>query len=111
MTSSGQLSNRQWIQLLQIFSARFVTEVMGGAGAVWSFFEALGVRNDTNSISFWKPLALWTGFIFFCRWVFQIQAFIQESRERTEAEKQQDKGGPGPLMYDFGEKICEMSSY
>eukprot|EP00978_Attheya_sp_CCMP212_P024094 scaffold75214_cov31-Attheya_sp.AAC.1 len=57
-----RLSQPQRIRLVQIFSARLVLEVFGGAGAIWGCSEAVGLRNATN-VSFWRPLALtgcWT---------------------------------------------------
>lgn len=102
MSSKGQLSNSQWIRLLQIFSARLVLEVFGGAGAIWGFSEALGLRNPTNSVPLWRPIALSFGFIFFCRWILQIQDFVEESKQ-TVPEKEPANGETGPLMYGSGE--------
>lgn len=98
MTSNGQLSSSQWVQLLQTFSAKFVTDVLGGAGSIWSFFEALGLRTASNSIPFWKPVALSIGFIFFCRWIFQIQDFMKEASQQNAQEKQKNNEESNSLM-------------
>ena len=87
------------IRLLQIFSARLILEVFGGAGAIWGFSEAVGLR-VTSTIWFWRPVALTVGVIFFCRWVGQIQdylmeeniqliKFFREKREGVDGEEEQ----------------------
>mmetsp|Transcript_36800 Transcript_36800/g.85958 ORF Transcript_36800/g.85958 Transcript_36800/m.85958 type:complete len:592 (-) Transcript_36800:119-1894(-) len=67
----------QWVRLLQIFSARLVLEVFGGAGAIWGFSEVLTLRVPAT-LYFWRPTALIVGFIFFMRWMMQIKDFINE---------------------------------
>jgi hypothetical protein len=65
------------IRLLQIFSARLVLEVFGGAGAIWGFSEAIGLRTP-ETVWFWRPCALIVGVIFFVRWCMQIQDYVFE---------------------------------
>lgn len=65
------------IRLLQIFSARLILEVVGGAGAIWGFSEAVGLR-DQSTVWFWRPCALTVGVVFFCRWVGQVQDYLME---------------------------------
>jgi hypothetical protein len=65
------------IRLLQIFSARLVLEVFGGAGAIWGFSEAIGLRTP-ETVWFWRPCALIVGVIFFVRWCMQIQDYVLE---------------------------------
>ena len=65
------------IRLLQIFSARLVLEVFGGAGAIWGFSEAIGLRTP-ETVWFWRPCALSFGVIFFVRWCMQIQDYVLE---------------------------------
>uniref|UniRef100_A0A7S3QK21 Uncharacterized protein n=1 Tax=Chaetoceros debilis TaxID=122233 RepID=A0A7S3QK21_9STRA len=67
-----------WIRLLQIFSARLVLEVFGGAGAIWGFSEAIGLRTP-HTIYIWRPTALTFGVIFFVRWCMQINDYMYES--------------------------------
>eukprot|EP00571_Detonula_confervacea_P013581 CAMPEP_0172311700 /NCGR_PEP_ID=MMETSP1058-20130122/15593_1 /TAXON_ID=83371 /ORGANISM="Detonula confervacea, Strain CCMP 353" /LENGTH=107 /DNA_ID=CAMNT_0013024973 /DNA_START=207 /DNA_END=530 /DNA_ORIENTATION=- len=69
------------IRLFQIFSAKLVLEVFGGAGAIWGFSEAVGLRVATN-IWFWRPCALTVGTIFFARWIMQMQDCILEENIR-----------------------------
>lgn len=65
------------LRLLQIFSAKLVLEVFGGAGAIWGFSEAIGLR-VSSTIWFWRPCALTVGAIFFVRWISQIQDYVTE---------------------------------
>lgn len=65
------------IRLFQIFSAKLVLEVFGGAGAIWGFSEALTLRTP-DTVWFWRPCALFIGFIFFIRWTKQIQDYLDE---------------------------------
>mmetsp|Transcript_48 Transcript_48/g.57 ORF Transcript_48/g.57 Transcript_48/m.57 type:complete len:111 (+) Transcript_48:185-517(+) len=80
MTMLG-LRNGQWIRLVQIFSAKMVLEVFGGAGAIWGFSEAVGLRHP-STIWFWRPCALIIGAVFFVRWMMQIQDFIDENKSK-----------------------------
>lgn len=67
----------KWLRLVQIFTAKLVLEVFGGAGAVWGFSEVVGLRS-ASTVWFWKPSALAVGAIFFMRWLSQIQEYIVE---------------------------------
>lgn len=67
------------VRLLQIFSAKLVLEVFGGAGAIWGFSEAVGLRKP-DTLWFWRPCALVFGAIFFIRWMMQIQDYLVETR-------------------------------
>lgn len=64
-----------WVRLVQIFSAKFVLEVLGGAGAIWGWSEVINWRNP-ETVWFWRPVALTFGAIFFCRWILQICDYI-----------------------------------
>ena len=68
----------QWLRLIQIFAAKLVLEVFGGAGAIWGFSEAVGLRVP-QTVWFWRPCALVFGFIFFCRWLLQIQDYVVDA--------------------------------
>jgi len=68
---------KNWTRLVQIFSARFVLEVLGGAGAIWGFSEVLTFRNP-STLWFWRPCALTIGTIFLCRWILQMVDFVAE---------------------------------
>lgn len=67
-------SNSKQEVLVQIFLPKFVLEVMGGAGAVWGFSEAVGLRTSAN-LWFWRPVTLFAGALFFIRWCRQLQGF------------------------------------
>jgi len=67
----------KWIRLFQIFSATLVLQVFGAAGAIWGFSEVLTLRT-TETVYFWRPVALTVGLIFFVRWMMQIKDHINE---------------------------------
>mmetsp|Transcript_6995 Transcript_6995/g.10480 ORF Transcript_6995/g.10480 Transcript_6995/m.10480 type:complete len:102 (-) Transcript_6995:44-349(-) len=67
------------LRLYQIFSAKLVLEVFGGAGAIWGFSEAVGLRVP-STVWFWRPCALTFGAIFFVRWLMQIQDHIADEK-------------------------------
>jgi hypothetical protein len=71
-----RLSRRQWLRLLQVFSARLVLEVFGGVGAIWGCSEAVGLRHSGN-VWFWRPAALLVGMTFLGRWISQLKETIQ----------------------------------
>ena len=83
------LTGQQFIRLLQIFSARLVLEVFGGAGAIWGFSEAMTFRVP-STVWFWRPTALTFGVIFFVRWIMQIQDYVVEANELTAEIVKQD---------------------
>lgn len=89
----GTVAEREpWHVLLRAFSVRLVLEVFGGAGAVWGFSEACGLRRD-NRDPFWRAAALSVGAVFFARWLFQLaDATCFRRRKRR---KRQQQGGLG----------------
>ena len=58
-------------QLLHRYISRLILEVFGGAGAIWGFSEAVGLRTDAT-VWFWRPTALTIGFLFFLRLAYQL---------------------------------------
>ena len=68
---------KPWVRLVQIFSAKFVLEVLGGAGAIWGWSEVITWRN-AETIWFWRPISLTVGAVFFCRWILQICDYVGE---------------------------------
>ena len=71
------MTRLDWLNFLEIFTARLILEVFGGAGAIWGFSEAIGFRTD-NTVWFWRPAALTIGAVFFSRWLLQIRDFMNE---------------------------------
>jgi len=72
-------------RLFQIFAARLVLEVFGGAGAIWGFSEALTLRNHETQ-EFWRHNAIIVGVIFFTRYCMQIGDFLKRMKgEEPEA--------------------------
>uniref|UniRef100_A0A7S2XLU2 Uncharacterized protein n=1 Tax=Attheya septentrionalis TaxID=420275 RepID=A0A7S2XLU2_9STRA len=99
-----RLSQPQRIRLVQIFSARLVLEVFGGAGAIWGCSEAVGLRNATN-VSFWRPLALTVGMIFFYRWVMQVRDYIKHQFEMHEKELQDLAETNSLVLEEYGSTV------
>jgi len=77
MLNCKTMTRLDWLNFLEIFMARLVLEVFGGAGAIWGFSEAIGFRTD-NTVWFWRPAALIVGAVFFSRWLLQIRDFMNE---------------------------------
>ncbi|CAJ1942178.1 unnamed protein product [Cylindrotheca closterium] len=69
-----QLEKHKIEVVLETFIPKLVLEVMGGAGAVWGFSEAIGLRTSMNAW-FWRPVTLFAGSLFFIRWYRQVKEF------------------------------------
>ncbi|KAL7545860.1 hypothetical protein ACHAWF_009215 [Thalassiosira exigua] len=82
----AKTNSSQLLQFFHLFSAKLVLEVFGGAGAIWGFSEAVGLRVP-STVWFWRPCALAVGAIFFARWMSQVQEYIQEEDVRFFAKK------------------------
>jgi len=52
-----------------------------GAGAIWGFSEAVGLR-VASTVWFWRPCALAVGAIFFTRWLMQVRDHIADENIR-----------------------------
>eukprot|EP00549_Striatella_unipunctata_P023408 CAMPEP_0118683862 /NCGR_PEP_ID=MMETSP0800-20121206/6298_1 /TAXON_ID=210618 ORGANISM="Striatella unipunctata, Strain CCMP2910" /NCGR_SAMPLE_ID=MMETSP0800 /ASSEMBLY_ACC=CAM_ASM_000638 /LENGTH=320 /DNA_ID=CAMNT_0006580453 /DNA_START=747 /DNA_END=1709 /DNA_ORIENTATION=+ len=76
------LYRHQFVRLLQIFSAKLVLEVFGGAGAIWGFSESLTFRNPETQ-EFWRFNALTVGFIFSIRFVMQIKDYLLDAMDQN----------------------------
>jgi len=70
-------SERIWVRLIQIFSAKLVLEVFGGGGAIWGFSEVLTLRNPVTQ-ELWRFIAAVVGGIFFARYLLQMHDFVGE---------------------------------
>lgn len=102
------MNKQQWIRLFQIFVAKMVLEIFGGAGAIWGFSEAVGLRTP-ETVGFWRPTALTIGFLFFIRWMMQIRDYIEETHsedmevtpelEGLLLSKDEENGKDGPTSY------------
>ena len=57
--------------LLTTYLPKLILEVMGGAGAIWGFSEACGLRRP-ETVYFWRPAALAVGGLFFLRFLKQL---------------------------------------
>jgi hypothetical protein len=58
----------------QIFSTKFLLEVLGATGAVWGSMEALTLRNDTN-VEQWRTVAIMVGLGFLARWICLVLSY------------------------------------
>merc|ERR1712008_187655 len=78
ITSTKKLTaGMRWVRLLQIFSAKLVLEVFGGAGAIWGFSEVLTLRKP-ETLWFWRPCAAAVGAIFFLRFILQLEDYKKD---------------------------------
>lgn len=98
------LNKDQLIRLAQVFSAKLVLEVFGGAGAIWGFSEAVGLRVP-HTVWFWRPAALTIGAIFFVRWLLQMEDFALEFQDNTNDTKNEGQDDTEHVsMNDASEK-------
>ena len=65
---------------LQIFSSKFVLEVVGGGGAIWGSSEALTLRNP-DMVWFWRPAAEFVALVFGVTWVLEMVAYCKATEE------------------------------
>lgn len=72
---SPDTGKNQWTRFMQIFTARIVLEVMGGAGAMWGFSEVCTLRRPETQ-ELWRYIALSVGFIFFLRFLCQHKDYF-----------------------------------
>lgn len=79
MLNCKTMTRDDWVNFLEIFFARLVLEVLGAAGAIWGFSEAVGFRTSLT-VWFWRPASLFTGAVFFFRWLLQIRDFMKDHR-------------------------------
>jgi len=74
-TENGVASKTDyWVRFFQIFSAKLVLEVFGGAGAVWGFSEVLTLRNSVTQ-ELWRFNSLAMGCIMFVRFLMQMKEY------------------------------------
>ena len=66
------ISSSEAIASGQLFLAKLILEVLGGAGAVWGFSEAIGWRTEAT-VAFWRPVCEMFGLLFALRWMWQIR--------------------------------------
>ena len=74
-----------------LYIAKLNLEVFGGAGAVWGFSEAVGLRTP-DTVWFWRPASLIVGGIFLLRWIWQFYHAIQEGRITADIDDDEIKG-------------------
>ena len=93
------------IHFLQVFSAKFLLQVMGGAGAVWGSSEAIGLRRPETQAA-WRKAATMTGILFLIRWVVEIMSYCllcrycSKSRPGKEEEEDgDDEDGAENVVY------------
>jgi hypothetical protein len=91
-------------ELLSEFVPKFILEVLGGAGAIWGFSEACGLRRP-ETIWFWRPAALCVGALFWMRFVRQVRVAARtlERRRKKQQQQQQQQGCSYDL--ELGESI------
>lgn len=68
--------------LLSTYIPKLILEVMGGAGAIWGFSEACGLRRP-ETVYFWRPAALVVGALFFLRFLKEIYVDLAAQSQRS----------------------------
>eukprot|EP00980_Cylindrotheca_fusiformis_P003834 scaffold858_cov123-Cylindrotheca_fusiformis.AAC.10 len=96
LIANGAVYEKSRLMLcMQVFLPKLVLEVLGGAGAIWGFSEAVGLRNESN-IWFWRPVALSVGSLFLARWLKQVHIFL--TWQEDEVEKPRVEGELSSLV-------------
>lgn len=78
--------------LCTTFAAKFVLEVLGGAGAIWGSSEVLALRTPENEAAVFRPLAAAVGTLFFFRWCWQLYSTLQKRRQPRNRGKKDATG-------------------
>ena len=86
--------------ILAEFVPKLVLEVWGGAGAIWGFSEACGLRRPSTQW-FWRPVALSLGFVFFLRFLQQVQRAIKTQTRNLPQQQQQQQEALQSALYDL----------
>lgn len=73
--TKADATKMQYTRYIQIFSAKMVLEVFGGAGAIWGFSEVCYLRRPDTQED-WRIKALTIGFIFFLRYLCQTKDYF-----------------------------------
>lgn len=96
-------------QLVIEFLPRLVLEVWGGAGAIWGFSEACGLRRP-ETVWFWRPASLAIGFLFFIRYLLQMRDHVNrraytgkssQSEEENNNNDNNDNHAPSSRSFDL----------
>mmetsp|Transcript_30213 Transcript_30213/g.46263 ORF Transcript_30213/g.46263 Transcript_30213/m.46263 type:complete len:257 (-) Transcript_30213:55-825(-) len=64
-----------WLRFYQIFLAKLVLEVFGGAGAIWGFSEIMTWRNPETQ-GFWRLNALIACACFYIRFLVEMKEYV-----------------------------------
>ena len=78
-------SARSCLELMLTFGAKFVLEVLGGAGAVWGSSEVLLLRTSAN-VHVWRPISIFFGSLFFLRWCSQFATALRQAFQKRQRE-------------------------
>jgi hypothetical protein len=67
------ISMQELFEILRIFFPKIVLDIFGSAGAMWGFFEVVGLRDPSNAVTVWRPIASSIGGLYLIRWFLQVR--------------------------------------
>jgi hypothetical protein len=67
------IDTTELFEILCVFFPKIVLDVFGSAGAMWGFFEVVGLRDPSNAVTIWRPIASTIGGLFLIRWSLQVR--------------------------------------
>lgn len=97
------------VDLFFTFLVKLVLEVFGGGGAVWGFSEACGLRTPDN-LDVWRPTALTVAFIFFIRWIRQLQEALLEKDSKWKITEESKEYKDVPTKEEVEEETTPLNS-
>jgi len=87
---SAAMTDTKWLRMMQIFWAKIVLEVFGGAGAIWGFSEAMTLRRPETQ-EFYRVIAVAVGGIFLVRHMCQVRDYVYDIKEEDIANPAKGK--------------------
>jgi hypothetical protein len=100
------MTTNEILDMIRIFLPKIVLELFGSAGAIWGFFEAVGLRTPAT-VWFWRPVSLAVGGLFLQRYCLQIidhYHVLVAARGRTILPS----SSPTPIMHSTKDTVTGM---
>jgi hypothetical protein len=87
------------LEMIRIFLPKVVLEIFGSGGAIWGFFEVVGLRTPAT-VWFWRPVSLSVAGIYFVRWLLQmndhyhliLSRSIVQSQTQVDDDEEEEAG-------------------